>query len=628
MKHFYKIQILIIQIGFFFPLFSVAQSNPIEEIGIDSMLNWTAKNMYNEPAQVKLYSEWALEEARKNNNKEAEAKALYFLGYHYAIQYKSDSMDYFFYPSILLSKELNLEKQLYNIYTLQAQIYRSLTRYEKSLERTFIAMELAEKMQSKTRIAFGQAVLCDIYQFMGDYDKAIEYGNKAKVIQLETNLISNFTSTSLALASAYRKNGELEKGMDSVDEAIKIAEKDEAKYEWDLFTLYNMKGILQMEKEKYEEAMLSFKKALSGAIKFEDEINRLAILGNIATVHSHQGNQDLAIPIFLDVLDEMEEDDFNRGETYELLTQAYLKSGNEKKALEYESTHRIFQDSFYNRRIRSLESELAIKYETEKKDETIADQDAMIVQQQKIQWLSWGIGGLMTFLLAGLYFTFQKNKKTNALLVDKNELIEKRNADNELLLKEIHHRVKNNLQTISSLLNLQSASISDPFALEAVQESKNRVQSMALIHQKLYQGEELAAVEMKDYFRTMSETMLDSFGRKAENVHLSIQMEEMELDVDRAIPIGLITNELLTNSLKYAFVENENCMIEISLKKENENQLCLRIADNGKGIPKNANANLGTGFGGRLIQLLTLQLGGKMQQWKEGGVATEIRFAA
>ena len=147
---------------------------------------------------------------------------------------------------------------------------------------------------------------------------------------------------------------------------------------------------------------------------------------------------------------------------------------------------------------------------------------------------------------------------------------------------------------------------------------------MALIHQKLYQGENLAAIEMRDYFETIGTTIINSFGAKAQGVELEVKMPEIELDVDTAIPIGLITNELITNSLKYAFQEKEDGKIFISMKKEGDNLIQLKITDNG--IHQSSSSEGGTGFGTMLINLLTRQLGGELEQSTEQGTATIIKF--
>jgi two-component sensor histidine kinase len=216
----------------------------------------------------------------------------------------------------------------------------------------------------------------------------------------------------------------------------------------------------------------------------------------------------------------------------------------------------------------------------------------------------------------------------NSLLNLRTQELAKKNEEIELLLKEVHHRVKNNLQTISSMLNLQSATITDETALRAVRESQDRVRSMSLIHQKLYQGKNIATVEMKDYLMELSRTLLYSFGAENGRVKLAFPMSELELDVDTAIPLGLISNELITNTLKYAFPAGRSGSIEISLNQENEQLFCLRIADDGVGMPEGVNvlAPGGTGFGSRLVQLLAIQLNGKVELRTNKGVETLVWF--
>jgi two-component sensor histidine kinase len=200
-----------------------------------------------------------------------------------------------------------------------------------------------------------------------------------------------------------------------------------------------------------------------------------------------------------------------------------------------------------------------------------------------------------------------------------------KNEENELLLKEIHHRVKNNLEVVTSLLQLQTAQIDDPSVQAAMLSSQNRVHSMGIIHQKLYQGEHLAAIEMRDYFINLSESILDSFNTEG-RVKVECDMPKLVLDVDTAISIGLITNELITNSLKYAFENKDTGMIKISMKEQNtEGGILLKISDNGIGKPVSGKAK-GTGFGTQLINLLTKQLDGQLTYEINNGTSVSLAF--
>ena len=149
---------------------------------------------------------------------------------------------------------------------------------------------------------------------------------------------------------------------------------------------------------------------------------------------------------------------------------------------------------------------------------------------------------------------------------------------------------------------------------------------MALIHQKLYQGENLAAIEMRDYFETIGKAIIDSFGEKAENISLKVEMKDIELDVDTAVPVGLITNELITNSIKHAFPDKRKGQILITLVQEENGLLKLNIADNGDAIVNELVVKKEKGFGTLLIQLLTTQLGGKLEESTVAGTSTIIQF--
>ena len=199
-----------------------------------------------------------------------------------------------------------------------------------------------------------------------------------------------------------------------------------------------------------------------------------------------------------------------------------------------------------------------------------------------------------------------------------------KNAENELLLKEIHHRVKNNLEVVSSLLALQSAKMDNPDMQEAMLASQNRVQSMGILHQKLYQSEHLAFIEMKNYFENLCENILDSYN-ETDRIKVDIDMKEVDLDIDTAVPLGLIVNELFTNSLKYAFPNGGKGNIKLSLENLENGDFKLKVSDNGVGKILNASPK-GTGFGTQLVDLLTRQIDGKLVQEVNNGTMISINF--
>lgn len=292
---------------------------------------------------------------------------------------------------------------------------------------------------------------------------------------------------------------------------------------------------------------------------------------------------------------------------------AFYQLGQFQKAYDHLKIYaNYYRDTLINaEKVEQMEA-LRAKYETEQKETQIALQAAQLTSQNRTLW---GGGAVLAVALIAGFFLFSLTRQ-----------LRKRNTEKEFLIKEIHHRVKNNLQVLSSLLHLQSRRITDETALDAVREGQNRVDAMGLIHQKLYMGDNLAGVEMREYLRELGDTLIDSFGKEA-SINIEYQLSAMHLDVDSAIPLGLIINELLTNSLKYAYPEPGRGTITLALWQEGPKALCLRVSDNGGGVYNTSAAQTGTSFGTNLVQMLSKKLKGKPEiTTGENGYSTFIRF--
>ncbi|HEX9925796.1 MAG TPA: histidine kinase dimerization/phosphoacceptor domain -containing protein, partial [Anaerolineae bacterium] len=200
--------------------------------------------------------------------------------------------------------------------------------------------------------------------------------------------------------------------------------------------------------------------------------------------------------------------------------------------------------------------------------------------------------------------------------------------EKEVLLQEIHHRVKNNLQVISSLLNLQSEYVEDQKALEVFQESQHRVRSMALIHEKLYRSENLAQIDFADYVRELSTYLFRSQTAKVQDITLTVQPENIFLDIDRAVPCGLMLNELVSNALKHAFPNGRPGEIRIELSIDNHRQLTLKVIDNGIGFLAEWDYQNTKSLGLQLVNTLVDQLDGKIELDRDNGMEFTITFAA
>ena len=198
--------------------------------------------------------------------------------------------------------------------------------------------------------------------------------------------------------------------------------------------------------------------------------------------------------------------------------------------------------------------------------------------------------------------------------------------EKEVMLKEIHHRVKNNLQVISSLLDLQAGYVAEEEVQNMFQDSRSRVRSMALVHEQLYQADDLARIDFADYVERLTSFLFRSFGRQAGFVDLRLEVVSVLLTVETAVPLGLIINELVSNAYKHAFVDGRSGQINIALQKMEDNQICLSVQDNGIGFPADIDFRRSPSLGLTIIMTLINQLGGQITLDRSQGTRFEISF--
>jgi PAS domain S-box-containing protein len=198
--------------------------------------------------------------------------------------------------------------------------------------------------------------------------------------------------------------------------------------------------------------------------------------------------------------------------------------------------------------------------------------------------------------------------------------------EKEVLLKEIHHRVKNNLQVVSSLLDLQADYITDEPAHLILQESQNRIKSMALIHERLYRSNDLARINFAEYVEDLIHHLLRSYGNLTGRVSLQHYIAPVSLSIETAIPCGLIINELVSNALKYAFPQGRAGVIEVELQVSDQRQLLLTVKDNGIGLPTGIDFRRVKSLGLTLVMTLVKQLKGNIEFHSQSGTEFEIAF--
>lgn len=322
---------------------------------------------------------------------------------------------------------------------------------------------------------------------------------------------------------------------------------------------------------------------------------------------------------------------------YSLMT-AYERLGDDTKALEYAKMCVDIKDSLYSLEKTDAIADVEGKYKTEQKeleiellskDNRLKEKDIEAIRAaQSIQKnvLLAVIFGLLvsTVLVLLLLSQTRKRKEANARLKERNNTIASQNEEKELLLKEIHHRVKNNLQVISSLLDLQSKNIEDESALSAVSDGQNRVKAMALIHHNLYQNENLGSIPFKEYARQLLKQVASIYP-SAKNVNCTVSGDTIQLDIDTAVPVGLILNELVSNAFKYAFEETGGTL-NITMVKLKDEDYRLEVQDNGPGLPTDFDIDSAKSLGLRLVRRLSKQLYGKALYVNNHGACFTIRF--
>lgn len=280
-----------------------------------------------------------------------------------------------------------------------------------------------------------------------------------------------------------------------------------------------------------------------------------------------------------------------------------------------------WRDTLYRQEQQHAVAEAQERFDSARKDAEIAQQRAEVVQRTR---LAWGAGAAaLVLMVAGLLLlrAYRQRRALSLALGTKNAALEGAIAEKDLLLRELHHRVKNNLQLVGSLLRMQGRRIHEPMARQAVRESQDRVRSMTLIHQDLYRADDPRGIAMRPYVQKLAQGLLDSHGISDGRIRIDADVDDVRLDVDTAVPIGLILNELLVNALKHAFPQERGGRIQVELKLRGE-ELLLGVADDGIG---HGGYHDHEGFGLQLLKSFAARL--KATYTMNGSPGTAVRMA-
>ncbi len=553
--------------------------------------------------------------------------------------------------------------RLYKV--MQAQVYNDLGEYDKS---TALAKELYDIKDSldpdSQRVVLD--VLDDNYANLQLFDKQIEIRKQKRELGLTNNVSFYDIYSNLGL---YRKA----RNQYIMEVKPTIADNDSyglAKYHSKVGNYLRLDdsaptALSELKKAKaYLDVYvndISTQKSESDI--FESELLKAEIEGNIAKCHVMLGEYEEAVPLLETSIETLKKSPNNKDQSEVVENTLFLAEANlqmerfteAKKHLDvefdnitvlqaikknsllaafYDKVENYKNASIYYKRNERIKDSLAKKQSALIKqqlvtivaNEDLENSQRLIDEQKRINELARSemkakderinlvfISLIFTLLgFAGLVYAYLKSIKNQRLIAEQKHIIENSLVEKDSLLKEIHHRVKNNLQMVSSLLSLQTKNTRSKAAIEALEEGKSRVKAMALIHQKLYQNDDLSVIEMQGYIESLINSVQSVYKKGGHNISITIDAEGTELDIDRAIPFGLILNELVSNSFKYAFPENDDDgKIYIHLRK-NGDQGYFEYTDNGIGLPEDTDERAHSSMGIRLINRLVNQLQSKL----------------
>jgi len=517
---------------------------------------------------------------------------------------------------------------------------------------------------------------------MGNLDKGIKNILEAEKIVDEFGETSVFTSTlNNSIGMAYNKFGQPEKALPYIEKSLQIAVKYNDFNKIVVVLVNHVNILIRLKKTKEALALLNTMTVMYPALKNQKdpmletmmadiyisrkEFNKAAyycdgiekkikrygaeldkdyIFGfissviryNIATGHYDKASHYNAK---YDSLCGLRNRMFCN--TYYSLWEFKIDSaaGNYLSAIRHFQRYKEINDEMFSEAKTTQINQLSILHESEKKDKNILLlQQQTASQQSRLKSANLVRNAtllgllLMSIFIFVMYKNYRLKQKTNIALKAQKEEINLKNEslqhlvnEKEWLLKEIHHRVKNNLHMVVGLLASQGEYLKGKEAVQAIGESQRRVEAMSIIHQKLYQSENLSMIDMPSYIYELTENLADCFemGRK---IRFQLDICKVEFPLSHSVPVGLILNEAITNSIKYAFPDGAIGIIEIVLKREGDKGFYLKIRDTGIGIGDNFNIEESSSLGLRLIQGLAGDMQGDFRIANNNGTEIELRF--
>jgi len=532
------------------------------------------------------------------------------------------------------------------IYSLMGKIYARERDYKSAYNYNLLALKTAEKVgDSSIQACMINNDIGQTLSQLGETEKAMTYYKKAlDVAEKYQDYRATYVSAT-NIANAWNALNQPLKALDILGTLLKKYEKPKSlSIDYNIARAYisSYSTLKEYHKaEPYCDQLLNMVRTLN-----MNDYSNLYSYAEVIKFYITSGQYKLAAKYLSKhkALAWKISDLLQMANTHKLWFMFDTSQHNYRSATDHLIAYKQLNDSLFNETKNHQIAELQVVYETEKKEKDILVKDQNIrlltkqdeIQKTKLQQgyilrnISYAVGALLVIIIALLYNRYRLKQRTNRKLELQQSEIAKQNLslhhlvnEKDWLVKEIHHRVKNNLQIVMSLLNSQSAYIDNEPALTAIHDSQHRVHAMSLIHQKLYNSENLSSIDMSFYIRELVSYLTDSFNT-GQRIRFELKVEPIEMDVSQAVPLGLILNEAITNSIKYAFPDRSDGIIYISLSHTGVDHCLLVISDNGIGIHSNTKKTGSLGMS--LMKGLSEDLDGTFSIENNIGTTIKISF--
>ncbi|MEZ4722337.1 MAG: tetratricopeptide repeat protein [Flavobacteriales bacterium] len=534
--------------------------------------------------------------------------------------------------SLELMTEIGDKKGMAGSHNAKGVVYTDQGNYPKAIEEYLSSIQIMEEIGDEAGLGKSYNNIGTVYYLQGNYPEARRYYDKALDIfqgRRDNARVSDILNN---IGIIEYEEGQYDKSLEFHMQSLDLRKKT-GNHRGEA-TSYTNIGDVYAKQEAFAKALEFQKKALEIQEELGDKKGMLSSLKGIGDVLSLTGDDEQALTYLNQVIDLSTEIGAKRElrDAYDGISEIYIHMGKYKDALYYKSQYAEMKDTLFNEQTSEIASNLEARFENEKKAKEIE----ILKQENQIQELELGrnrmliissIVGLILAMISILIFARLNREKRKALelLQEQNENILRQKEEKEILLKEIHHRVKNNLQVINSLIRLQCSYTDDQVALELFDECQNRIISMALIHEKMYEAHDLSNINIVDYVTQLGQNLLRSY-RLNQRINLDIAVEIEQLSLDTLVPLGLLLNELISNSLKHAFNGREEGVITVKLDKNKKGMFELLVGDDGVGLPKDFSFKSAHTLGMELIVTLSEQLDGKIERVGEKGSVFKIVF--